>query len=117
MGPLAGRAWAEARDAVTTIRVIDRAWTALADLTGLAPASVDPTLRLADLTLEQFEKVGRKADPWSIVRAGGTIDLADRITIRERTEKISRARQQRQSQAEESYREKARRTHGTAIVR
>lgn len=113
LGADAARAWAEARDAVQALRVIDRAWTALAELTRFAPASTDPTLRLADVTLEQYERVGRKAAPWDLVRAGAVIDLADRTTIRDRVTRITEARQTRQGQGERAFRSEYRRTRGT----
>lgn len=90
-------AWTRAEKARGLLRAIDSAWSALANLTGFASTSVDPTLRLADLDLETFNKVGRNADAWSIVRAGGRIELADVTTIRERTERIVTARQKAES--------------------
>lgn len=96
MGPGAARAWAEAREAQQAIKVLDRGWTALANLTNFASTSTAPTSRLANLDLETFEKVGRKAEPWAIVCAGGTIDLADADTIRQREDRIAQERQARQ---------------------
>lgn len=116
MGPDAARAWAEARDAVLRLRKIDSAWVALANLTHFAPTSVDQTTRLADLDLEQFEKVGRKADPWTIVRNGGTIALADGTTIRERADRIAAAKQKRQTAAAKGFTETYRRTHGVVTA-
>ncbi len=96
LGPDAARAWAEARDAQQLIRTIDAGWVALAALTGFADGSpYDATLRLADLDAETHEKVGRKAEPWDIVRAGGTIDLADAEALAERRDRLATERQQR----------------------
>lgn len=114
LGPNAARAWAEARDAVQELKIIDRAWTSLAELTRFASSSTEPALRLAALTLEQFDQVGRKADAWAIVRAGAVIDLADRTTIRERTQALSHARQTRSAVAADGFRQQYRRSQGVA---
>jgi hypothetical protein len=111
LGPDAARAWAEARDAEKLLRQIDRAWSALATLTGFASVSGDPTLRLAALDLEQYEKVGRKADAWTIVRAGATIALADAASIRERTDAIHGQRQKRQGIADNAAEREQGRAH------
>ena len=116
MGPDAARAWAEAREAVTTLRTIEQAWAALAELTRFAPMVTDSTLRLADLDLETFEQVGRRAEPWAIVRAGGVIDLADATTIRERAQRISEERHHRQVQAAAAFHGEFRRLRGSAAV-
>lgn len=98
-GPDAARAWGEAREAVHLLRVIDSAWVAMANLTGFASPTADPTIRIADVDMEIFEKVGRKAEPWAIVQAGGTIKLADATTIRERRDRIAAEKQRRQTLA------------------
>ena len=116
LGPDAARAWAEARDAVELLRVVDRAWTALVNLTSFASTSTSPTLRLANLDLETLEKVGRKADGWAIVRAGGRIELADATTIRERTDRIANARQNREHGRANATRDGWRRQHQVVIV-
>lgn len=98
LGPDGARAWVEAREAQQQLRALERGWGALANMTHFANISGDPTNRIADLDLETWEKVGRKADPWAIVCAGGTISLADRHSIRERTARLADARQERQDQ-------------------
>lgn len=116
LGPDAARAWAEARDAATALEGIHSAWAALAELTGFASSSVDPVLRLADIDLDQYDQLGRTAKPWDIVRAGATIDLADRHTIRERTDRIVRAKQDRQNQPAEQFRGEFRRLRGMGVA-
>lgn len=112
LGPDAARAWAEARNAVALLRKIDGAWHALASVTQFAATSGEQSLRLADLDLDQLEKVGRRADAWAIVRAGGQIDLADATTIRERTDRTAQARQQREQNRVNAPRDEYRRLHG-----
>lgn len=116
-GVAAVEAWTRAEKARTVLRTIGSAWAALANLTGFAPTSVDPTLRLADLDLATFEKVGRNADAWNIVRAGGLIRLADATTIRERSERIQKARQQRESKRVNAVRDEYARLHGAGARR
>ncbi|WP_148574958.1 hypothetical protein [Nocardioides caldifontis] len=116
LGPEAARRWAEARDALTLLRKIDGAWVALANLTRFASTTVEPALRLADLNLATFEKVGRKADAWAIVRAGAVIDLADATTIRERSQRLSDEREARQVRIADAPREAFRRVHGIGKV-
>ncbi len=111
MGPDAARAWAQAREASQRLTVLDRAWSALAALTGFASEQTDRTTRLADLDLDLFERVGRKAEPWAIVRAGGAIDLADRATIGERVERLEGQRIDRQAQSDGAVQQAYRRTH------
>ena len=106
-GPTAARAWSEASEAIALLRVIDRGWHSLAELTQFASTTSNPTLRHADLSLEQYEQVmpgrtDRPADVWAIVKAGGTIDLADRVTFGERVQRITEARVERQASAEKT---------------
>jgi hypothetical protein len=117
MGPDASRAWTDAIAAQKRIRAIDGGWFGLAELTRFAGSSTSaPTLRLADLSLEQYEKLGRKAEPWDIVRAGATIELADRTTIRERVARHTGEREARQTNHAESIRTAYRRTHGVTVA-
>lgn len=106
MGTEATRAWAEASEALALLRTIDSGWHALAELTQFASTTSNPTLRFADLDLDTYEQLwvngrtDRPADVWAIVQAGGTIDLADRVTFHERVQRIAEARVERQAKAE-----------------
>lgn len=111
-GPAAATAWAAATESAQTVRECSQAWFSLADLTGLTSSSLAPTLRIAALNLATFEKVGRAADPWDIIRAGGTIDLATRTTAKERSEGISRAIQERQDYNAEAFGRAYKQIHG-----
>jgi hypothetical protein len=97
-GPQASRAWTEATEAVTSLRHLDHGILALAQLTrsGSTAQSAGSTVRFADVTLAQRDKLGHKADPWDLVRAGATIALADLDEIRERVDALDLERQQRQ---------------------
>ena len=112
LGPAAAQAWTDARAAEKRLRVLGTGWHALATMTRFASADLLPTLRLADVSLEQFEKLGQRADAWSLVRAEVTIDLADRITARERPERLARERQAREAGIDASWGNEYRRTHG-----
>lgn len=94
LGPAAATAWAEARAAVKTIRIADDAWYALANL-GAAPTSGTPIQRLADVSLEQFDKWRNTSDVWEFVGAGIAIDYADRTTIKEREQRVNAERTER----------------------
>lgn len=111
-GVAAVEAWTRAQKAKTLLTTIDGAWVALANLTGFASPSCPPASRLADLSLEQFESVGRNASAWEIVRGGGEIDLADRDTIRERQARLEGEREQRQQREANGFRDEYRRLHG-----
>lgn len=102
-GPDAASAWAAAKVALQTIREVEAAWFSLADLTGFTSASLDPTLRLADLDLNTIQQVGRKADAWTIVKAGGTISLATRTTAKERAKAYTAALEARTAHDENAY--------------
>lgn len=112
MGPDASRAWTDARDAQKRIRALDGGWFGLAEATRFASSTDAPTLRLANLSLEQFEKLGRKAQPWDIVRAGVTIELADRTTIRERVARLTTEREDREVMPAEAFKTAYRRQQG-----
>jgi len=118
MGPDASRAWTDAREAQARIRTIERGWYALAEVTRFASSTpVAQTLRLANLSLEQVEHVvGRKAEPWAIVRAGVTIELADRESIRARVERLETERNARENEHAERFTNEYRRKH-VAIVK
>lgn len=103
MGPDASRAWTDARDAQKRIRALDGGWFGLAEATRFASSTDAATLRLADVSLEQFEKLGRKAEPWAIVRAGVTIELADRESIRARVERLETERNARENEHAERF--------------
>ena len=116
MGPDASRAWTDALDAQKRIRALDGGWFGLAEATRFASSTDAPTLRLADLSLEQFEKLGRKAEPWAIVRAGVTIELADRESIRARVDRLETERNARENEHAERFTNEYRRKH-VAIVK
>lgn len=92
LGPDAVRRWADARDAVTTLRIIGQGWSALNHLVRFASDALPPTLRMSDADLDDIETLGKRADVWSLVRAGLTISLADATTARERQNKITEQR-------------------------
>ena len=108
MGTDAARAWTEASEALALLRTIDAGWHALAELTQFASTTSNPTLRFADLTLEQYEplwvagRTDRPADVWAIVKVGGTIELANRTTFADRVKRITEARQQQQAEIEKA---------------
>lgn len=115
LGNNAAELWVNAREAAQTIRVIDSGWVALANLTRFASTGTPATLRLAEVSLDQYEQLGRRADPWAIIRAGATIDLATATTVHERTERLERERQQRQA-SQPTFRDAARRRLGIGRV-
>lgn len=110
-GPDAAMAWAAAKVAAQTVRECGSAWFSLAELTRLTNTNIAPTLRIADLDLDTFEQVGQAADPWAIVKAGGTIDLATRTTAKERTTRHATARQARQDENSGAFTKEYRRLH------
>jgi hypothetical protein len=63
MGPDASRAWADAIEAENRIRAIDKGWYALAEMTRFGSSTASPSLRLADLSLKQHAKLGRRTGP------------------------------------------------------
>lgn len=109
-------AWTHAQRAVDLLRTIDKAWVALAHLTGFANPELDPVLRLADVNVETFDKAGRKATPWDIVRAGGTISLADRTTAPERARRVLEQSERRQAETDGAYAAAYRRMHGVGAA-
>ncbi|WP_426226252.1 hypothetical protein [Pseudarthrobacter sp. DSP2-3-2b1] len=109
-GPDAAMAWASAKVSAQTVRECSQAWFSLAELTRLT-STIAPTLRIADLDLDTFEQVGRAADPWDIIRAGGTIDLATRTTAKERTAAHAAALQARQADHDGAFTKEYRKTH------
>lgn len=111
-GPDAAMAWASAKVSAQTIRECSHAWFSLADLTGFTSSSLAPSLRIADLDLGTFEQVGRAADPWDIVRAGGTIDLATATTAKGRSQGHSAALQARQEHNDGAFTREYRRSLG-----
>jgi hypothetical protein len=114
-GDDASGAWARARDAVAQLRTIDKGWTALANLTRFA--STSPTVpRLADLSLDQFEQLGLRPDGWAIVRAGATIDLADRQTIKDRARRLAAKRENRAALPAAQFKDNYRRSRGVSVA-
>ena len=114
MGATTLTAWAHAKEARQAIRMMDKGVFAIAVMTHAMSSSDSPTLRIADVTLEQYERLGFRADPWDIVRAGATINMATRTTIRERTQRINDEREQRTQRAEAVPGDAYQRTHGIA---
>ncbi|GAA1959934.1 hypothetical protein [Microbacterium aquimaris] len=77
-------AWEQATAANSTLKNVDRAWSWLQTLTRFAPAS-EWIVRLADVDLDTFEKHRRRCNPWDLIVAGHSIDLAiDTDTIQAR---------------------------------
>lgn len=72
--------------------------------------------RLADLSLEQFEKVGGTASAWDIVRVGGVIDLADRDSIQKRRERLEAEREKRETKHANAFRDECRRQHAAGAA-
>jgi hypothetical protein len=117
MGPKASGAWTDAKDAVQRIRVIDSGWFALAELVHFAGTTTSRAVRLADVTLEQSEQLGHRAEPWAIVRAGATINMAATAdAIAERVQRIAVEREQREQRADAGFGNEFRRTQGTGAV-
>lgn len=112
MGPVAAQAWTDARAAEKRLRVLVSGWHALASLTRFASPELLPILRVADVDLDTFEKLGQRADAWALVRAGAVVDMADRVTARERPERIGRERLAREAGVADSFGLEYRRTHG-----
>ena len=112
MGPDSSRAWTDALDAQRRIRAIDDGWYALAELTRFASSTDAPTSRMADVSFEQYQQLGRKADPWAIVRSGITLDLADRFTIRDRVARLQEEREALRTKPERDFLNEYRRSHG-----
>jgi hypothetical protein len=98
LGPDAARAWADATAAQDRLRTIDNGWVALANLTRFTNPTCDGTTRLADVDIDTFEQVGRNAEPWAIVRAGGTITLGDAEAMTERVDRLAQGREHRVSE-------------------
>lgn len=96
-GVAAVEAWTRAQKARKIIATIDAGWYALASLSGFDTSQNTPVLRITPASLDLIEKVGRRADAWAVVRAGGVISLADRETLRERIDDIDTESQGRVS--------------------
>jgi hypothetical protein len=114
LGVDAAEAWAGALKALKTLRTIDKAWFTMTVLTHCV-GDIAPSLRLADLDLDTYQAVGRKAEPWDLVRAGATIDLATATTARERVARINTEREQRNAGAP-TFADAYRRHRGIATV-
>ncbi|QDQ98104.1 hypothetical protein [Tomitella fengzijianii] len=97
LGADAVRAWADARDAVATLRIIMAGWQALNTLCRFASDALPPILALTDADLDHVEQLGRRADAWTLVRSDLSIELADATTARERMTKISEQRAAREA--------------------
>jgi flagellar hook-basal body complex protein FliE len=116
MGTKAAAAWVQAKTAIQTIDNVIPGWYWLAELTRFANASIDPSFRLADLDLDTIEKVGRKANAWAIVKAGGTIDLATRTTAKQRPEAYAKALTARGNDHAAAYQKAVQRVYGSAPI-
>lgn len=102
-GPEGAAAWASARTAVAQLQDLAQAWTALAELTRFGSAGGYPVLRLAALTADDLDKVGRTADAWTLVRAGVRIELADRATMPQRIASLADGRQEQIQRQADHY--------------
>lgn len=111
IGPRAATAWVAAKAAIKTIQDGSAAWSSLADVTRFASTGIHPVLRIAALDLDTFEKVGRTADAWTLVRSGATISLATRTTMAERIRNHAQAIQDRQDYNAGAYTREYRRAH------
>jgi hypothetical protein len=96
-GVPAVEAWTRAQKARKIIATIDAGWYALATLAGFDTSRNNPVLRITPASLDLVEKVGRRADAWAVVRAGGVIALADREGISDRIDAIDTESQGRVS--------------------
>ena len=112
LGPAAAEAWAKAKRAVKAIHTLDAGWVALANLTAFANPGTLKVYRLADVDLETWLKVGNAPDPWALVQAGATIDLATADTARERETRLSEARQSAGRVPREAFSNAFQRAHG-----
>lgn len=111
LGPRAATAWVAAKAAIQTIQDGSAAWSSLAEVTRFASPGIHPVLRIAALDLDTFERVGRIADSWALVRSGATISLATRATAAERTRNHAQAIQDRQDYNAGAVSREFRRTH------
>lgn len=116
IGEDAARAWADARAALQQLRIIDAGWLALAELTGFASPSVDPIIRYASVTLDQYEHHGRRPEFWQLIRGGVTIEFATASTITDRTDRINHERERRQAHEAGAFSDAHRRQHGTVTT-
>ncbi len=98
-GPKAATAWAEAKEAVATIRTIDAGWFAVGHLTRHVSPDTATTIRLTDVSLDDYERLGHRAEPWAIVRAGASIDMATRDTVQHRIARHATERDERDQAA------------------
>lgn len=116
LGPKAAEAWIDAKAANTTIDRLLTGWYWLADLTRFASPSLSPTFRLADLDIDTIQAIGRKANAWAIVKAGGTIDLATRATAKERERRYSAGLKAQAAERDSATQAAVRRKYGTASM-
>jgi hypothetical protein len=96
-GVTAVEAWTRAQKARKIIATVDAGWYSLAVLAGMDASQNTPVLRITPASLDLIEKVGRRADAWAVVRAGGVIEFADRETLRGRIDLIDTESQGRVS--------------------
>lgn len=96
-GPDASRAWADAKEAQVQLHLLDAGAIALAGLVGSDHdiISAGRTLRLSVPSLEEYEQLGRQAEPWQIVKAGAGIDLAGRRDVSARRTQLNEQREGR----------------------
>lgn len=102
-GPASAAAWANAKDALATIEVVGRGWFAIGETTNTISTTAPKALRLSDLTLEQFDGVGRDAGAWALVCRGAVISMASRDSITERVQRLANERRERSQRAEAAY--------------
>lgn len=84
--------WTKTRDAVARVEKAMTGWAALMDLTHLASLNGEHRpLRYAELSLEQFRAVPRKAGPWKLLSAGATLSLPTAAQYRDRVAAVEDA--------------------------
>lgn len=96
LGPVAAEAWAAALRSSKAVNALDAGWVALADLTRFANPSALKIHRLADVSLDDRERLGHNPDVWTLVQAGATIDLATAETLATREARMHTERATRQ---------------------
>lgn len=84
--------WAEAQNADRTIDVIVGGWTSLMQMVRVSVNPDQRALRLAELTLDQWQTIPAKAKAWDLIRAGIRPDLPTLDEYRRRIALIQNAR-------------------------
>ncbi|MFD6676060.1 hypothetical protein ACFWDA_17035 [Rhodococcus zopfii] len=87
LGGKAADAWAKATNAVAIIDRLNLVWQQWAEVTRRAPSNAAYcNLRFADITPADWQahKLAGRVDPWTLVRIGYTLELADPDEMRRR---------------------------------